>query len=437
MSEPIIQVESVGKRYRRGTASAGGLLSESVGRVLRAPLRGRAHAAPDFFWALRDVSLEIERGEVVGIIGRNGAGKSTLLKLLSRITPPTEGRITLRGRVASLLEVGTGFHPELTGRENVYLNGAILGMRRREIERRFDEIVEFSGVGAFLDTPVKRYSSGMYVRLGFAVAAHLAPEVLLVDEVLAVGDAEFQRKCLGKMREASTAGRTVVFISHNLGSLRRLCPRSYWLDGGRIVAEGSSDDVVRRYLQDAEAGDHEGDVAIGDDARRMGTGDARFTRASLLDAEGHRVTTLHLGEPIRVSLSFEVTRPFDQAVIEVGISTEDGQRIATVQNVDFGGEPVALERGVHTATVDIDPGMLPGSYAIDIALHDVTGVTADFLHRVIRFTTLNASADGDDYYRWSVVRGHARPRSRWGFEAGSSPQPPIAVDAGTGGDDAS
>src|SRR5689334_10972101 len=200
------------------------------------------------FWALKDVSFEVQQGEVLGIIGRNGAGKSTLLKILSRITEPTDGRVTLRGRVASLLEVGTGFHAELTGRENIYLNGAILGMTRAEIRRKFDEIVAFAGVEKFLDTPVKRYSSGMYVRLAFAVAAHLEPEILVVDEVLAVGDAQFQKKCLGKMEEAGSSGRTVLFVSHNLLAVQRLCPRSLLLDGGRIVADGESSQVIQTYL---------------------------------------------------------------------------------------------------------------------------------------------------------------------------------------------
>jgi lipopolysaccharide transport system ATP-binding protein len=441
MSEPMVVVESVSKRYQRGMLGSRGLLSERIGHALRSPLQRRAQplneSSAELFWALRDVSLEIAEGEVVGIIGRNGAGKSTLLKLLSRITPPTEGRISLYGRVASLLEVGTGFHPELTGRENVYLNGAILGMRRREIERRFDEIVDFSGVGAFLDTPVKRYSSGMYVRLGFAVAAHLDPEILLVDEVLAVGDTEFQRKCLGKMQDASAAGRTVVFISHNLVSLRRLCPRTYWLDEGRVILEGPSDAVVRRYLQDTDAGGHEGDVAVDDDAPRMGSGHARFTRVSLLGPDGRPATTLHLGEPIRVAIGFEVARPLEQAVIEVGITSQDGERIATVQNVDFGRDPVGLDRGAHKATVEIDSGMLPGAFAIDVAIHDVSGVTADFLQRIIRFTTLNASADGGDYYRWPVVRGYARPRSRWSFGADAPRRPALGVDMGANGPGAS
>ena len=254
MGTPAIRAEKVGKHYRLGNhpnllaERLGHGLDRLMGRRARPPHSGGDAAAgggPLDLWALRDVSLEVQPGEVVGLIGRNGAGKSTLLKLLSRITPPSEGRIELRGRVGTLLEVGTGFHPELTGRENIFLSGTILGMSRREIQRQYDVIVEFSGVQRFIETPVKRYSSGMYVRLAFAVAAHLEPEILLVDEVLAVGDAEFQRKCLGKMHDiAAGEGRTIVFVSHNLAAVQRLCQRSYWFEQGRLAAQGPSRDVA-------------------------------------------------------------------------------------------------------------------------------------------------------------------------------------------------
>src|SRR3984885_7367424 len=246
MSDPIIKIEGIGKRYRirharpeRYTALRD-VIANKVGNILRLN-RGRIEEAPSIedFWALKDVSFEVKRGEVVGIIGRNGAGKSTLLKILSRITEPTSGRIEIDGRVASLLEVGTGFHGELTGRENVFLNGAILGMSRAEVRRKFDEIVAFAEIDKFLDTPVKRYSSGMYMRLAFAVAAHLEPEILIVDEVLAVGDVEFQKKCLGKIGEVSREGRTVLFVSHNMHAIRTLCDRCIYLDNGLVY--GSAD----------------------------------------------------------------------------------------------------------------------------------------------------------------------------------------------------
>jgi len=254
----VIDVEGLGKRYRLGVIG-GATLSDEV-KVALARLRGRPNPlvpvgkevdgqrVGEHFWSLRDVSSQVRQGEILGIVGKNGAGKSTLLKLLSRITLPTTGQVRMKGRNASLLEVGTGFHPELTGRENIYLNGAILGMRRAEIDRKLEEIVAFSGIQHHIDTPTKRYSSGMKVRLGFAVAAHLEPEILIIDEVLAVGDAEFQRKCLGKMREVSTSGRTILFVSHNMASVRSLCSRVIWLHDGTVHRDGDTDTVVRDYL---------------------------------------------------------------------------------------------------------------------------------------------------------------------------------------------
>jgi homopolymeric O-antigen transport system ATP-binding protein len=269
MTDPVIQCEGLGKSYlighhgsrERYTALRDVLARQvrGVWQATRRALRGQAAVAGDDieeFWALRDVSFDVREGEVVGIIGRNGAGKSTLLKILSRITEPTEGRVTLRGRVASLLEVGTGFHPELTGRENIFLNGAILGMTRREIKRKFNEIVAFAEVDKFLDTPVKRFSSGMYVRLAFAVAAHLDPEILLVDEVLAVGDAEFQKKCLGKMQDVARGGRTVLFVSHNMAAVEALCGRVIFVENGRIAADGPGTAPIRRYLSVGRSGDN-------------------------------------------------------------------------------------------------------------------------------------------------------------------------------------
>ncbi|HEY0866261.1 MAG TPA: ABC transporter ATP-binding protein, partial [Fimbriimonas sp.] len=248
MARPIIEIEGVGKRYRIGGPAEPYLsLRDEIAKKL-SPARRRAEAEKQDFWALKDVSFSVNQGEAVGIIGRNGAGKSTLLKILSQITPPTTGKITMRGRVGSLLEVGTGFHPELSGRENIYLNGAILGMTRREIARKFDEIVAFAEVERFLDTPVKRYSSGMYVRLAFAVAAHLEPEILIVDEVLAVGDAQFQQKCLGKMQDVSrNEGRTVLFVSHNMAAVRTLCARGVVLQQGLLTAESDIAGAISQY----------------------------------------------------------------------------------------------------------------------------------------------------------------------------------------------
>jgi lipopolysaccharide transport system ATP-binding protein len=311
MSDIAIRVENLGKCYRIGVhekqaktwrESLRNLLGSPLG-YLRSTLRGPS--VEETLWALKNVSFEVQEGEVLGIIGRNGAGKSTLLKVLSRITDPTEGHATVNGRVGSLLEVGTGFHPELTGRENIYMNGAILGMSRAEIKRKFDEIVDFSGMEKFIDTPVKRYSSGMYVRLAFAVAAHLEPEILLVDEVLAVGDAAFQKKCLGKMGEVAGGGRTILLVSHNMEAITSLCSRAIWLDFGSKKAEGPADQVVRQYLAACrELG--KWPTALAERNDRTGNGQLRFTGFRLRDERGDPITFVGTGDTVDFVLSYVV-----------------------------------------------------------------------------------------------------------------------------------
>jgi lipopolysaccharide transport system ATP-binding protein len=323
--EFAIRIDGLGKRFQLGEDRS---------------MFGRLRAAPERdFWALRGVSLDVARGEVLGIIGRNGAGKSTLLRILARITEPTTGCATIHGRVGSLLEVGTGFHPELSGRENVFLNGAILGMRRREIAARFDEIVEFSGIGRFLDTPVKRYSSGMRVRLAFAVAAHLEPEILIVDEVLAVGDAEFQRRCLGKMRDVSGHGRTVLFVSHNLAALRSLCTRAVWLDAGRVAGEGAPERVIDAYLEAAES---RVERPIAERADRAGNGQLRFTRAELRAGDPARANAgAASGRPLEIALGYAAASeaPLESVRVAVLVLDAVGNRVMAADtrllNADF------------------------------------------------------------------------------------------------------
>src|SRR4051812_31412806 len=309
MSTPVIQIEGLSKRYRIGTALHDhGRLTEVMWDGLRRPFRrgGRDEPVADpksAFWALKDVDLEVNQGEVLGIVGRNGAGKTTLLKILSRVTEPTEGRAELRGRVGSLLEVGTGFHPELTGRENIFLNGAILGMRRREIFAKFDDIVAFAEVERFIDTPVKRYSSGMYVRLAFSVAAYLEPEVLFIDEVLSVGDQAFQQRCIGRMGEIAHSGRTILFVSHNLASVSALCQRALLVDAGQVVRDGTVDEVLEHYISTIQtlSGD-----SLDDRQDRQGSGRLRIVRAEIVDAEGGPART---GSDAEVRLAFRSEAP--------------------------------------------------------------------------------------------------------------------------------
>jgi lipopolysaccharide transport system ATP-binding protein len=300
-----ISTEDLSKRYRIGQLhSTYGTLRDSLTGAARRIARRELRPHYEEIWALRGVSVDIREGEVLGIIGRNGAGKSTLLRILTRITTPTSGRAVIRGRVGSLLEVGTGFHPELTGRENVYLNGSVLGMKRREIQGKFDDIVEFAGVGQFIDTPVKRYSSGMSVRLAFAVAAHLEPEILLVDEVLAVGDAEFQKRCLGRMEDLSNSGRTVVFVSHQMQAVAQLCDRVVMLEGGRIALDGPSTDVVAHYLQNVE-----GTVSArhwSDLAEAPGDALVRLRSVRVVDQDGDDASAVDVRQPVGIEIAFAV-----------------------------------------------------------------------------------------------------------------------------------
>jgi lipopolysaccharide transport system ATP-binding protein len=332
MSDIVIKAENLGKKYVIGHQAENGRYV-ALRDVLMQNARGLWHKTIDLvqgkpiilgdtmeeFWALKDVSFEIQRGEAVGIIGRNGAGKSTLLKILSRITEPSAGRVTIMGRVASLLEVGTGFHPELTGRENIYLNGAILGMARAEIKRKFDEIVAFAEVEKFLDTPVKRYSSGMYVRLAFAVAAHLEPEILVVDEVLAVGDLAFQKKCLGKMGDVATEGRTVLFVSHNMQSIRALCSRSILLDRGRVVSDAATPETLSLYNQLLRESKVDVHTATHDSLHRRGSGAVRFDSILISDADGNGSSTFEMGDTIRFSLTYKVMRDVQELLVCIAL----------------------------------------------------------------------------------------------------------------------
>ena len=400
MTEAIISVTNLGKSYRishqgdqqRYTTLRDVIMdkarrwfprqkSENSGRAV--PSRG---ASVEQFWALQDVSFEVKRGEVVGIIGRNGAGKSTLLKVLSRITEPTKGRVHLRGRVASLLEVGTGFHPELTGRENVFLNGAILGMSRAEIRRKFDEIVAFAEVEKFLDTPVKRYSSGMYVRLAFAVAAHLEPEILIVDEVLAVGDSEFQKKCMGKMKDVAGQGRTVLFVSHNLGAVSTLCTSAMLLMTGRIVFRGEVDACIASYSGAMEASNSVWEQKLG----AKNDSPASFQRACLTIAGTQPNLILHLKCQIN---SAQKHRP---AFLAVDIMDASGQgimqAIPTLEGF-VGSEPLTRH---YEITIDLPP-LVPGHYSVSLWMGPHNSETYDHILNAIGFEILESPTPGRSF----------------------------------------
>jgi lipopolysaccharide transport system ATP-binding protein len=354
MSDLAIRVESLGKRYRIGQREPYKALRDVLAQASLAPYRwlrsqfgsrNGKYQDDGYIWALRDVSFEVERGEVIGIIGRNGAGKSTLLKILSRITKPTKGYAEICGRVGSLLEVGTGFHPELTGRENIYLNGAILGMKRAEIERKFDEIVDFAEIEKFLDTPVKRYSSGMYVRLAFAVAAHLDPEILLIDEVLAVGDARFQKKCLNKIGNVARAGRTVLFVSHNMSAIQALCQRGILLRFGEIYDEGPIDEVVQSYLQEGF------EIQSSDLAHRMdreGSNVVKVCRVRFIDGINHQdLQVLISGRSVIIEVEYEkrvpeIIKSFD---ISIGFFTQLGTLLFACRSSAIGSMFQIEDRG--------------------------------------------------------------------------------------------
>ncbi len=352
MSEAVIRAEGLGKRYRIGEREGGGLLRDKLGRALRSPLGMFRRKRREEFWALKDVNLEVREGEVLGLIGRNGAGKTTLLKILSRITRPTTGWAEVRGHVGSLLEVGTGFHPELTGRENAFLSGAILGMKKAEIERKFDEIVAFAEIEKFIDTPVKHYSSGMYVRLAFAVAAHLEPEILLVDEVLAVGDLKFQKKCLGKMGDVARAGRTVVLVSHQMNQIRRLCQRVVWVDGGEIRRNGPAQDVVSGYEAAMSAGE------LAPAGRERGASvKARFVRWDIEAGNGEPTTVLDWEGEVRLRFVVEVNEPLRN--VHQGVALYNPARQVLWGN---GIDGLSLEPGVHEliwciSSLPLQPGV--------------------------------------------------------------------------------
>lgn len=421
-SDPAILVDGLGKCYRIGRVEGAGRYAyrsfrEEVVRGMRTMGRRDSGPASRMFWALRDVSFQVEKGERVGIIGRNGAGKSTLLKVLSRITPPTTGRGVVRGRLVSLLEVGTGFHPELTGRENIHLCGAILGMRRKEIKARIDQIVEFSGVERFLDTPVKRFSSGMYLRLAFSVAAHVDPEILLVDEVLAVGDADFQKKCLGRMEEIGSSGRTVLFVSHAMPAVLRLCDRVILLDGGRVVADGAADEVVREYMS-SDIGSSASrrwltpEDAPGDDVVRL-----KSVSVKLPDGRSSEVVDIRSSIQIEVQYWQLSDDPRLRPSAQLHFTNDDGVLLFISRdaiNLDWGQIP--RRKGTVTATCSI-----PGNFLAEgqiFVLAAVASINPTVAHAIepdaVSFQVVDRSEGDGVRGEWvGHYPGVVRPTMDW------------------------
>lgn len=413
MSDPVIRVENLGKRYRLGQMEPYGTLRDAISRAVKGPIQtgegvGRSPKKggrnPDghhhYIWALRNATFEVERGEAVGIIGPNGAGKTTLLKVLSRITEPTEGLAEIRGRVGSLLEVGTGFHPELTGKENIYLNGAILGMTKREIESKLDDIVTFAELEEFMETPVKRYSSGMYVRLAFAVAAHLEPEILLVDEILSVGDAAFQRKSLGKMEDVAEEGRTVLLVSHNMGTIRGLCGRAIWLNKGKVQVDGDAHNAVAEYLSSVSDGfDYEDESAPQDLVIR---------KVVLRDANGKPALHFGPGDALTVEVHYHAKHRIEQPHFAIAVTGGHGFIFGANMMLD-GQRPRFIEGdGIVSCTFESVP-LLPQQYVIRMGVRQRDGIT--LLRPTMDIAFFDIVGTMEDY----GFRGEAADSFAWRF----------------------
>ena len=416
---PIIKAEGLAKQYRVGTSEPSyRTLRDAITGVAAAPFRllsrsGR-NSRGEFVWALNDLSFDAQPGEVIGIIGRNGAGKSTLLKVLSRITEPTRGRADLYGRVSSLLEVGTGFHPELTGRENVFLNGAILGMSRNEIKRKFDEIVAFSDIEKFIDTPVKWYSSGMYLRLAFSVAAHLEPEILIVDEVLAVGDASFQRKCLNKMQSVSEQGRTVLFVSHDMTAVTRLCPRAILLDQGKVLSDGPAHEVVSAYLTSGVGTTAE--RVWKDPATAPGNKIARLRAVRVRTEDGRVTDAVDIRRAIGLEIEFEVLQSGHKLTPNFHVYNEKGVNVFITKDLDKEWQDRPRPTGVFTSTAWIPGNFLAeGTLLVGAAVSTLDPVTVHFFERdAVAFHVVD-SLDGDSARGEYAGRypGVVRPALKW------------------------
>jgi lipopolysaccharide transport system ATP-binding protein len=419
-----IKVENLSKQYRLGKVGTGTLRHDlnrwwhrvrgkedpylKIGDINDRTTKGLS----DYVWALRDINFEILKGEAVGIIGRNGAGKSTLLKILSRTTAPTSGSVKIKGRVASLLEVGTGFHPELSGRDNIYLNGAILGMTRKEITSKFDQIVDFSGVERYIDTPVKRYSSGMYVRLAFAVAAHLESEILIVDEVLAVGDAEFQKKCLGKMGEVSKGeGRTILFVSHNMTAIKNLCHHGILLHHGTVAHIGTAESAISLYHESNRINiDFVGGLIEKQGEYNLGKG--RFTKVFLKNDKSQTKQSFSFLEKIRVYFEYESLEHVENVIVSVVIKDYYGNSVLMGTPGDF-YDSITIPKGTTGFSFPIEENLMPGQYFVTLGMaHYVSGSALDWNDEVISFKVDGSTGGSTKEYPWATIHGNIKPKSK-------------------------
>lgn len=417
MSDDIaIRVNGLGKKYRIAHETAAyKTLGETITRAVKAPFRRLAGDAPsrtiEEFWALKDVSFEVKRGEVIGIIGRNGAGKSTLLKILSRITTPTEGTVEVHGRIGSLLEVGTGFHPELSGRENIYLSGSILGMKRSEIDAKFDEIVKFAEMERFLDTPVKRYSSGMYVRLAFAVAAHLEPEILIIDEVLAVGDAAFQKKCLGKMGDVAKEGRTVLFVSHNMTAIKNFCNRALLIRNGAVFFKGSVEATIEKYLEERSLLVSSRRWSL--KSERPKNTSVAIDQISISGGQGVQLNEIYTDTPFSIDVDFEVISP--SAIVGFTVILYDSEErcvLSSINNLETDWYSKPLPRGLYRSSCIVPGNLLNnGKFSIDLNLFGKGYSDQLLIKDAIVFEVMDSPALRGDYF--GHFGGVIRPRLEW------------------------
>ncbi len=423
MSEKVIIAENISKLYKLGVVGMS-TLNDDFRRAL-AKLKGKedptiklgvenkrdskATDTSEYVWALKDINFSIEKGDVVGIIGKNGAGKSTLLKILSRVTEPTTGLLKYKGRLASLLEVGTGFHPELTGLENIYLNGAILGMKKVEIKSKLDEIIDFSGVAKYINTPVKRYSSGMYVRLAFAVAAHLETDILVIDEVLAVGDHEFQEKCLGKMKDVAKHGRTVIFVSHNMASMKALCKKGILMQKGAIQCQGAMSDVIQQYMLGVRSNKTSDNQLK--DYRTISSTSVKYNSVKLLNNQ-ENTNLIFFKDKIHVEFEIEASEKIGSVLLDCKIISIDGIEITHSMN-QYQNQKHILEVGKYKLNLELQNDLQPGNYYLTFGIHRLDGFTLEYLENCLSIEVLSISKDDKGGHFYDFKLGYLRVNSNW------------------------